>query len=143
MTRDALISIRPHYVEAILSGEKTVELRRRIPSIREGSRLWIYSTKPVGALVGTAEVIAITSGSPEAIWEAHHESVGVCREQYDAYYGRARVAYGITLSNVQNGRPVGIEVLRQIRPRFHPPQVMHFITADEAAAFREHLFGLD
>jgi predicted transcriptional regulator len=141
MQRDALISIRPTFADAILSGSKTVELRKRIPSITAGMRLWIYSTKPVGALVGTADVEAIERGSPDDIWATHHAKAGVCRAQYDAYYGEATVAYGITLANVQNGRPVDIDILRTIRPRFHPPQVMSFITLEEAALLREHLFG--
>src|SRR5690242_11957139 len=99
MSRDALISIRPAYADAILSGSKTVELRRRIPSISAGMRLWIYSTKPVGALVGTADVEAVESGSPDDIWATHHMNAGVCRAQYEAYYNEASVAYGIMLGN--------------------------------------------
>lgn len=140
MRRDALISIHPKHVESILSGVKTVELRKRIPSIQVGLRLWIYSTRPVGALVGTAEVAEVQTGSPNEIWNVHHENVGICREQFERYYGEARIAHGISLVNVQNGRPVDICTLRRIRPKFHPPQVMSYITQDEAASFQEYLF---
>src|SRR4051794_32919901 len=44
---DAIISIHPSYADAILAGEKTIELRRRIPNISQGARLWIYATRPI------------------------------------------------------------------------------------------------
>ncbi len=141
MTRDAIISIRPRFVEAIFSGTKTVELRRRIPAIEAGARLWIYSTMPVGALVGSADVSAIATGTPDDIWDLHQENVGVCRAQFEAYYQKTHVAYGLTLTNVRNGRPIKIDTLRAIRPRFHPPQVMSYISKAEVDAFHHHLFG--
>lgn len=141
MTRHALISIRPPYVDAIFSGAKTVELRRKIPAVEAGTRLWIYSTMPVGALVGTADISAIEAGSPEHIWALHSQNIGVCRAQFEAYYQTASIAYGISLQNVRNGRPVNIARLRQIRPRFHPPQVMLYMTSDEVTSFHSCLFG--
>ena len=142
MSRDAIISIRPHYVDAIFSGAKTVELRRRIPTLNVGTRLWIYSTLPVGALVGSAEIRSIAKGTPDDSWKLHQSDVGVCRAQFEAYYEESNIAYGLSLANVRNGHPVGIETLRKIRPKFHPPQVMSYVTDDEAYTLYWHLFGI-
>lgn len=141
MKREALISIHPVFIAAILSGKKTVELRRRIPAIEVGVRLWLYSTRPVAALVGTAYVSGVECGSPDDIWKNHHANAGVCRSEFEAYYKNATVAHGISLTKVQNGSPVDIETLRAIKPTFHPPQVFHYISSEDAAAFERHLFG--
>jgi predicted transcriptional regulator len=53
---DALISIRPGYANAILDGTKTIELRRRVPELVSGTRLWIYATRPTAAVVGVAPI---------------------------------------------------------------------------------------
>ena len=45
---DAIISIKPRHVDNILSGNKTVELRTRSINLPSGSRLWVYTTLPVG-----------------------------------------------------------------------------------------------
>ena len=49
---DAIISIHPDYADAIFAGKKTIELRRRIPEVPSGTRLWIYATRPTGAIIG-------------------------------------------------------------------------------------------
>ena len=62
---NALISIRPAYALTQFSlGQKLIELRRRIPPIAKGTRLWIDVTKPVGAVLGVAEVREIVAGHP-------------------------------------------------------------------------------
>jgi predicted transcriptional regulator len=53
--RDFLLSIHPTYVEKIVGGMKTVELRRRFAEdVAPGAILLIYSTSPTQALVGSA-----------------------------------------------------------------------------------------
>lgn len=139
--QDALISIHPVYMASILSGTKTVELRKRIPALEVGVRLWLYSTKPVAALVGTAYVADVESGSPDQIWDNYHEKVGVCRAQFDAYYQDSPIAHGITLTDVKDGTPIDIEGLRRIKPNFHPPQVFVYISNEEAEKFEGLLFN--
>ncbi|EEI27723.1 hypothetical protein [Corynebacterium glucuronolyticum] len=41
MPRSLLISIRPTFVEQILTGTKTVELRRKKPQLRPGATVYI------------------------------------------------------------------------------------------------------
>ena len=66
---DAIISIKPRHVENILSGKKTVELRTRGLNLPEGSRLWIYTTLPVGKVMLFAEIDFIDRRLPTEIWK--------------------------------------------------------------------------
>jgi predicted transcriptional regulator len=134
---DAIISIRPNYAEAILSGSKTIELRRRIPIIEVGTRLWIYATRPIGAVIGSAVIDGIVRDTPEALWNKFADSAGIGRADFDAYFEGAREAIGLLLVKAQRGRHIDIEQLRLMRSGFHPPQVIVRLTKSEADSLRE------
>ncbi|TIN19258.1 MAG: ASCH domain-containing protein [Mesorhizobium sp.] len=129
----------PFVAEAILSGEKTIELRRRIPLIGIGTRLWIYATKPVGAVVGSATVKRIIRGLPEEVWAKGGDQAGIDRESFDIYFDGAVEAIGLVLEDIRPGRPISIEKLRLIRTGFHPPQVILRISDSEASSLLQLL----
>jgi predicted transcriptional regulator len=129
---DILISIRPNFAAAIFGGSKTVEVRRRIPSIKLGSRMWIYVTRPVGEVRGVARISGIVEGNADAVWRACGSQTGLARPAFYNYLDGSPKAYGIILEEVQIGRPASIEALRSIRAGFHPPQVITRLTATEA-----------
>jgi predicted transcriptional regulator len=129
---EAIISIHPKFAEAILAGTKTVELRRRIPPINVGTRLWIYATQPIGAVIGTATVEAIVRATPDVIWEMCVDRAEVSRIEFDRYFSGTSEAIGISLGATQKIEAIEIEKLRIWRAGFHPPQVMLKLTASEA-----------
>ncbi|NIJ09530.1 putative transcriptional regulator [Sphingomonas vulcanisoli] len=130
---DAIISIHPRHANAILDGAKTIELRRRIPYLSIGTRLWIYATRPIGAVIGMATVERIVRGDPEEIWLEFGDQAGIERIDFDAYFDGAQEAIGLILVDVRrNAEHVEIEQLRCLRDRFHPPQVMMNISNREA-----------
>lgn len=139
---NALISIRPNYAKSILDGIKKVELRRRVPSIDIGTRLWIYATRPQGEIVGSAIVESIIRGTPEEVWNMFMEDTGVSRSEFDSYFCGTTCALALVLSNVESCRPIGINRLRELFSGFHPPRVMtrlsdqetNWITIDAARA---------
>ena len=128
---DAIISIHPHYADAILSGKKTIELRRRIPSIEIGTRLWIYATRPLGAVVGSAVVSNLLRGTPREIWRLCKADVSIARKDYDEYFEGAKTAIGIVLTDVIRRQPIMIEQLREMRAGFHPPQVLARLSSND------------
>jgi predicted transcriptional regulator len=133
---DAIISIRPAYADAILAGSKTVELRRRVPLVAPGTRLWIYATRPVAAIVGFATIKHVAKSRPSAIWRAHRAKAGIDHAAFKAYFNGTDCAVAIELGNARRTDPISLEQLRCIRPRFHPPQVLMHLTAAETRALR-------
>lgn len=129
---DVIISIRPNFAEAILSGAKTVELRRRIPPIEIGTRLWIYATRPTAAVVGSAIVNAVIRGTPDSLWDTYSAQAAIKRDDYDRYFDGAKEAIGISLAMIVRVEPVHIAQLRQMREGFHPPQVIAKLSKVEA-----------
>ena len=65
---DAIISIKPRHVKNILTGAKTVELRTRTIKMPKGSRLWVYSTLPVGKVEIFAEIDFVEILPPKKMW---------------------------------------------------------------------------
>ncbi len=57
------LSIHPRYVEAILDGRKTVELRKRMPRAEIGTQLVIYASMPKCAVVASAVIDRIEAPS--------------------------------------------------------------------------------
>ena len=131
-TQEAIISIHPEFAEAILSGEKTVELRRRIPRTPVGTRLWIYATRPRAAVVGTAVIEKILRRTPLTIWNAYKSQLCIRRGAYDAYFNGCDEAVAIFLTEVATHRPIPIDELREMKTGFHPPQVLARISEAES-----------
>lgn len=131
---DAIISIHPDYADAILAGEKTIELRRRVPKLTNGSRLWIYATQPMGAVVGVVTIRDVAKASPSTIWRRHRGGAGVDHASFKAYFKGAQEAVAILLTAAERVGPITVKQLRKIRDRFHPPQVLLRLTDTEAQA---------
>lgn len=96
----ALVSIRPEYVERILSGEKTYEYRRRIFKRPEVDTLVIYATMPVGKVVAEAAITTILESTPEDIWERTGRHAGISEDRFKAYFHGCGTAYAIGLGDV-------------------------------------------
>lgn len=136
-TADAIISIHPNYADAILAGTKTIELRRRIPELLSGTQLWIYATRPTGAVVGRVMIRSVTRAHPTTIWKKHGDGAGVDHASFKAYFNGAQEAVAILLAAARRVGPITIDQLREIRERFHPPQVLTRLTASETRALRK------
>lgn len=126
--RALLLSVRPRYAYSILDGTKTAEIRRQRPSASPGILVIIYATKPVGAIVGTARIAGVLSGSPADMWRQHHDNTGVTRDEFDTYLSGTETAYLLVLRNVQRLEP--LLTLEQIRAAtaFQPPQSYRYLS---------------
>lgn len=99
-----LISIHPHYAEAILSGTKEVELRR--VAIREPFQfLALYATAPTKAIVGFCRVSRVVSASPTRIWEEFGKVSGVTRRVFREYYRGCNIGHAIVIADVSRCEP--------------------------------------
>lgn len=134
---DAIISIHPAYANAILAGEKTIELRRRTPKLSSGMRLWIYATRPTAAVIGFVTVRQVARAHPRTIWQNHRDGTGVDHESFKAYFEGTQEAIAIILQAAKRVGPITVQQLRSVRDRFHPPQVMIKLTTAEAKALRK------
>jgi predicted transcriptional regulator len=120
---DILISLKPRHVESILTGSKTVELRRRRLHVEPGTIVWMYATAPVSALLGCARVESIVSASPSAIWSKFKSQAGISKVEFDDYFFGSETAHALLLTDIRvMTHPLQLVRMRQLVKGFHPPQ---------------------
>jgi len=121
--RGALLSIKPRYAERILAGDKTVELRRRVPACRPGDIVVVYESSPTMAIVGVARVSDVECRAPSSLWESVKTTAGVTRSEFRSYFTGSKSAYAIHLSDVHSLRkPLHLREIQDSFPEFRPPQ---------------------
>ena len=122
-SRDVLFSIRPVHAEKILTGDKTVELRRRFANaVTPGTLALIYSTSPTSALTGSAKIKAVECTDLRTLWKTHRKAACLDKSDFEAYFAGLERGYAIILDTARPlERPVGLTELRK-RFGFEPPQ---------------------
>ena len=130
--KDALISIKPIYVEKLLSGEKEVEIRNRTVNLLPGSRLWIYSTLPKACVQAVAIVSNVEIGAPASIWRQHGESLGISETEYHRYVNGSGQVSAIVMKPIwQLPCNLSLHCLRGKVPGFHPPQFLKYMNESD------------
>jgi len=94
----ALLSIKPNFVEKIFSGLKKFEYRKTIFK-KEVKRIVVYSTMPVGKIVGEFAIVDILEGSPKAIWESTKELSGINKTFFQEYFNGRTRGYAIKIGS--------------------------------------------
>ena len=82
---DALISIKPCFVEKILDLSKRYEYRKRLFS-QEIDRVYIYASAPIKKIVGYFPYNEVVSGDLDKVWKITADYSGISREYYDKYF---------------------------------------------------------
>lgn len=94
-----LLSIKPEFVEKIISGEKKFEFRKSLPK-REGiTTVVVYSTMPVGKVVGEFKVKNTYSYDPEYLWEKTKEFSGITKNFFDEYFSARALAHAFEIDS--------------------------------------------
>jgi predicted transcriptional regulator len=118
------MSIRPQYAEAILAGTKRIEFRKRRLA-DDISAVVVYSTLPIGQIVGAFSVLTCEVASPTALWEKHRHHAGIARDAYRDYYRGNSTAVGILIDQaLALDAPVP---LPEAWPAVRPPQSLTYL----------------
>jgi predicted transcriptional regulator len=116
-----VLSIAPRWVDLILSGRKTVELRRRGPrDIGVHRNIVIYATKPVCAIVAVGAISEVIKGSPDNLWDAIGPTSGCTKSEFFEYFGKVTAGTAMRLVEVRSIPAIGLSLLRS-QLGWHPP----------------------
>lgn len=121
-----LVSIHPRYAEAILAGQKRTEFRK-VRFKREVSKLLIYATAPISAVVAIVDISGLIEDSPAKIWERYASVGGIAEEDFFRYYDNCESAVAIEIANVVI-LGSGIK-LHSLLPGTRPPQSFCYLPA--------------
>lgn len=117
-----LLSIHPRWVDLILDGRKTVEIRRRPPrEAAPGLPVLLYATAPVRAVVARAELAALRHASREELWLSVGRQSALAEHEFLAYLEGAPFPGGLAMSHVQATRSVALA--------WRPPQSWMWLRA--------------
>jgi type I restriction enzyme, S subunit len=131
---NVLLSIKPKFVEKIISGEKRYEFRRAIFKNIESNTIFIYSSSPVKKIIGEMVVDSILSGKPKKLWEQCKKFSGIGRKDFFDYFEGKKEAYALSIRKMHLFN-IPIEP-QKLKNRFIPPQSFYYIK-DELMSFLE------
>ena len=95
-----LLSIKPEYAKKIFSGEKKFEYRKRAFKNNEVNTVVVYSTMPVGRIIGEFYIKQIHQDSPESIWRKTKRYSGVDESFFNKYYDGRDLAFAIEVDSL-------------------------------------------
>ncbi|CAI9122318.1 hypothetical protein [Brytella acorum] len=121
-----LLSINPVHVKNIMKGIKKFEFRRKIFARKNITTVVIYSTMPVGKIVGEFDIEEIFEDEPERLWESTAQGSGISKDFFDAYFDGREKGYALKIGELRIfDEPI---VPSDIIEDFTPPQSYMYIT---------------
>jgi len=122
MSSAAILSIKPVYTNQILAGTKTIELRRSAMGLAIRDVVLVYASAPEQQLSCWFRVKDIETLPVAQMWTRYEKRLGICREDYEAYFGDAESATGLHVGEVHRIKPVPLSEIQRVVPGFVPPQ---------------------
>ncbi|WP_022883408.1 hypothetical protein [Glaciibacter superstes] len=114
MKQSVLLSIRPRFVESILNGSKTYELRRRFPNIQPGTTVYLYASSPTKAIVGSFVSADVLYASVIELWLNLRPQLGIEANEYTTYFQGITHGVAIQATNVTRySKSVSLDVMRR------------------------------
>jgi predicted transcriptional regulator len=139
MEKLLLISIKGKYVEEIVAGRKTIELRKSMPNVKAGDKVVIYTTRPRMAITAIATVKNVFKISPENMWQKNSQLLGIDKKSFWDYYTGCQFSIGIELhSVVELDTEISLSTIKLLHPGFTPPQTFKYLS--KFKSFREYKF---
>ncbi len=96
-----LLSIKPQFVEEIFNGNKKFEYRKSIFKRKGITSVVIYSTMPVGKIVGEFDIGDILIDTPKSLWERTKDYSGTTEDFYDSYFMNRIQGYAIKIKSLK------------------------------------------
>lgn len=110
-----LLSIKPEFVSKILEGSKRYEFRKGIFKNESVTSVVIYSTLPVGQIVGEFHIDGVLQDEPHSIWKKTCSYSGISKNFFDQYFKEKSTAYAIEIGKViKYDEPISLKELSEI-----------------------------
>ena len=97
---NVILSIKPEYAQAIMSGKKKVEFRKKIFK-RNVDKVFVYSSSPEKKIIGFFTIKEIVEDSPKTLWEQFKEVGSINKDDFFSYYNGTDLGYSILIKTVQ------------------------------------------
>ncbi len=125
MQKCVLLSIKPEFAEAILSGLKRFEFRRSIFRHESAKRVFLYASNPTMQVVGEFTVRSILTGKPDVLWRRTRHAAGIQKSYYDAYFHGRDLAHAIEVGPTRRYR-TPLQLMEHFLLK-RPPQSFQYV----------------
>ncbi len=120
-----LLSIKPKYIEQIISGKKKYEFRKETFKERHSNEIIVYSSSPIKKIIGKFKIGKIIEDTPARLWELLADSAGIIEEEFFEYYTGKKKGFAIEIVDfVLFDTPIDP---KSIDPNFVAPQSYLYI----------------
>lgn len=120
------MSIKPQFVEAILSRTKRYEFRRKIFA-RPVKTVLIYATAPICRVVAEFDIDFVLNKPITDLWEGTKEHAGIDKGFFLRYFKGQQHGYAIKIGEI---RPIQSPYCPIERHGIRPPQSFAYLTDD-------------
>jgi predicted transcriptional regulator len=118
------MSIKPKYAYKILKGEKKYELRKKFDKINYGTKVIIYATSKVKAIIGEFKAGKIYKMPVKDLWNFVKDHAGITKEEFDNYFKGSEYGYAMeVLDPITYDTPIPLTTIREElnEPKWMPP----------------------
>jgi len=136
--RAVLLSVKPRFAHPLLLGTKTAEVRRRFPFLASGTKVFVYSSSPDRAVIGTFTLTDVTRVDTEDVWGGHAHKLLIGRSELAEYLDGTTEAAIVGAAQPQVWeQPLLLSALRS-EVGVEPPQSYRYVTAPQVAILEAH-----
>lgn len=124
LNNNLLMSMKPKFAERLLTGSKLIEIRKKFSAKWVGSKVTLYASRPLGALLGEATIKTVVCGKPIDIWNKFGSQIGCSWEEFAEYVSSADEISAIQLTDITPYRePIPIsQISHLLNENLRPPQ---------------------
>lgn len=100
---NVILSIKPKYANAILSGEKKVEFRK-LTFKQKIEKVYIYSSAPEQKIIGSFTIDTIIADTPERLWKKFKNVGSIEEDDFFEYFADKELGYSIKIKSINKFR---------------------------------------
>ncbi len=118
------MSFKPIFAYQVVRGVKKLELRKKVFNIERDSRVLVYASKPIKAIVGEFKVGRVIEGKVRDIWEYAKRVPDSGVDERDLPYieGGRRILAIEVLNPIEYRKIITINDIRIVIPKWRPPR---------------------
>ena len=95
---NAILSIKPRFVEEIVAGNKRFEFRKSVFK-QPVEKVYVYASAPISRIIGEFQPVDVITGVPGDVWKETNEFSGITKKFFDEYYRGRKTAFAIVIEN--------------------------------------------
>ena len=95
---NAILSIKPQFVEEIVAGKKKFEYRKSVFK-QPVEKVYVYASAPISKVIGEFQPVDVVVGTPGDVWKETNKFSGITKRFFDEYYKGRKTAYAIVIQN--------------------------------------------